>query len=220
MNNYSISARTVNPHLNKIKIKPEYEASPPSPEKITDAYRAALNGDKTDRIVLGPDYTLLDGYATYLVAKMLGKERVKATRIDVEEIEPEKPTYYNGKVRCVSSIINQDFTVGKLYEFVDGIVRGDDGIEYNHSCPSLTESEALHRPFVTFEPYTGEWWDSCDEKRRLRLCVGRNCKKCAMPGFSNGRSGGLWCGTWARRNPDEARKIMSEMEAEAANGTT
>ena len=47
-----------------------------------------------------------------------------------EEPKEEKPKYYNGKVVCVESAFSFA-TVGKIYEFKDGLVTFDDGIESN-----------------------------------------------------------------------------------------
>lgn len=46
--------------------------------------------------------------------------------------EPEPPKYYNGKVVCVAneygdSIPINCYTIGKIYEVVDGVITGDDG---------------------------------------------------------------------------------------------
>lgn len=40
--------------------------------------------------------------------------------------EPPKPKYYNGKVVCVKS--DGFFTVGKVYEFINGRVKDNDGV--------------------------------------------------------------------------------------------
>lgn len=42
--------------------------------------------------------------------------------------EPPKPKYYNGKVVCIETE-DKYFTVGKVYEFVDGIVKDNDNDE-------------------------------------------------------------------------------------------
>ena len=41
--------------------------------------------------------------------------------------KPEPPKYFNGKVVCVKS--DGDFTVGKVYEIVDGIIRDNSGMK-------------------------------------------------------------------------------------------
>lgn len=44
--------------------------------------------------------------------------------------EPEKPKYYNGKMVCVENGGYSWWTVGKIYEYKDGIVTTDDGDKY------------------------------------------------------------------------------------------
>lgn len=51
---------------------------------------------------------------------------------EYEVVEPadtpeEKPKYYNGKVVCVAKDEDYAYTVGKVYEFKDGMVKSDDG---------------------------------------------------------------------------------------------
>ena len=47
-----------------------------------------------------------------------------------EPKEPEKPKYYNGKMVCVDNGGYSWWTVGKIYEYKDGIVTADDGDKY------------------------------------------------------------------------------------------
>lgn len=47
-----------------------------------------------------------------------------------EPKEPEKPKYYNGKMVCVENGGYYWWTVGKIYEYKDGIVTADDGDKY------------------------------------------------------------------------------------------
>lgn len=47
-----------------------------------------------------------------------------------EPKEPEKPKYYNGKMVCVENGVFNWWTVGKIYEYKDGIVTADDGHKY------------------------------------------------------------------------------------------
>lgn len=44
--------------------------------------------------------------------------------------DPEKPKYYNGKMVCVENGGYSWWTVGKIYEYRDGIVTADDGDKY------------------------------------------------------------------------------------------
>lgn len=44
--------------------------------------------------------------------------------------KPEKPKYYNGKMVCVERGAYYWWTVGKIYEYKDGVVTADDGDRY------------------------------------------------------------------------------------------
>lgn len=44
--------------------------------------------------------------------------------------DPEKPKYYNGKMVCVENGGYYWWTVGKIYEYKDGVVTADDGDKY------------------------------------------------------------------------------------------
>jgi hypothetical protein len=49
--------------------------------------------------------------------------------------EPPKPKYYNGKVVCVNNINNtQAYTIGKVYEFIDGRMTDDLGQLMPRTC--------------------------------------------------------------------------------------
>lgn len=47
--------------------------------------------------------------------------------------EPEKPKYYNGKMVCVDNGGFSWWTVGKIYEYKDGVVTTDDGDKYPYT---------------------------------------------------------------------------------------
>lgn len=61
-------------------------------------------------------------------------------------VEPEKPKYYNGKMVCVENGGFNWWTVGKIYEYKDGIVTADDGDKYpkNGQEPYRDEEDAKH----------------------------------------------------------------------------
>lgn len=50
--------------------------------------------------------------------------------LGAERKEPEKPKYYNGKMVCVENGGYDWWTVGKIYEYKDGVVTADDGDKY------------------------------------------------------------------------------------------
>lgn len=65
------------------------------------------------------------------------------------EAKPEeKPKYFSGKVVCVSAEKGYAYTVGKIYEFVDGRVKLDNGVNY---CPSkpIIDLEDFNKYFST-----------------------------------------------------------------------
>lgn len=63
-----------------------------------------------------------------------------------EPKEPEKPKYYNGKMVCVENGGYFWWTVGKIYEYKDGIVTADDGDKYprNNYEPYKDAEDAKH----------------------------------------------------------------------------
>ena len=63
-----------------------------------------------------------------------------------EPQEPEKPKYYNGKMVCIDNGGYYWGTVGKIYEYKDGIVTADDGEKYpsNNYEPYKDAEDAKH----------------------------------------------------------------------------
>lgn len=70
-----------------------------------------------------------------------------------EPQEPEKPKYYNGKMVCIDNGGYYWWTVGKIYEYKDGIVTADDGEKYpsNNYEPYKDAEDAKH-PGCTGDP--------------------------------------------------------------------
>ena len=64
--------------------------------------------------------------------------------------DPEKPKYYNGKMVCVENGGYYWWTVGKIYEYKDGIVTADDGDKYprNGQEPYRDAEDAKHPGFL------------------------------------------------------------------------
>jgi hypothetical protein len=58
--------------------------------------------------------------AELALRRLMGKEDIGMKKL-------ETPKYYNGKVVCVKSEFTRDFTVGKVYTFVDGTVKDNRG---------------------------------------------------------------------------------------------
>lgn len=59
-----------------------------------------------------------------------GCELALRKALGAERKEPEKPKYYNGKMVCVENGGYDWWTVGKIYEYKDGVVTADDGDKY------------------------------------------------------------------------------------------
>ena len=59
-----------------------------------------------------------------------GCELALRRALGAEKKEPEKPKYYNGKMVCVENGGYPWWTVGKIYEYKDGVVTADDGDKY------------------------------------------------------------------------------------------
>lgn len=86
--------------------------------------------------------------------KALGSEKK-------EPKEPEKPKYYNGKMVCVENGRYDWWTVGKIYEYKDGVVTADDGDKYpkrryepykdaeDAKHPGYTRDNTRHNRLVT-----------------------------------------------------------------------
>lgn len=75
-----------------------------------------------------------------------GCELALRRALGAENKKPEKPKYYNGKMVCVENGIFTWWTVGKIYEYKDGIVTADDGDKYpkNGQEPYRDEEDAKH----------------------------------------------------------------------------
>lgn len=75
-----------------------------------------------------------------------GCEMALRRALGAEKKEPEKPKYYNGKMVCVDNGGYPWWTVGKIYEYKDGIVTTDDGDKYpkNGQEPYRDAEDAKH----------------------------------------------------------------------------
>ena len=81
-----------------------------------------------------------------------GCELALRRALGAEKKEPEKPKYYNGKMVCIDNGGYSWWTVGKIYEYKDGIVATDDGDKYpkNGQEPYRDAEDAKH-PGNSFE---------------------------------------------------------------------
>ena len=80
-----------------------------------------------------------------------------------EKKEPEKPKYYNGKMVCVENGGYSWWTVGKIYEYKDGIVTADDGSKYpsNKYEPYKDAEDAKHTGCIP----------ACDPRHNARVTM-------------------------------------------------
>lgn len=64
-------------NINKIKITPQFQECPPNMRKMFQKYDwYKKHGKFQSPIVIKPDYTLVDGYTSYLIAKKENKKHV------------------------------------------------------------------------------------------------------------------------------------------------
>ena len=82
-----------------------------------------------------------------------GCELALRRALGAERKEPEKQKYYNGKMVCVENGEYYWWTVGKIYEYKDGIVTADDGSKYpsNKYEPYKDAEDAKHPGFLVDE---------------------------------------------------------------------
>jgi hypothetical protein len=64
----------------------------------------------------------------------------------------ETPKYYNGKVVCIDNRHNTDnYTIGKIYQFVDGVLTSD--------CGYKMDADSNGKPFTSFKSWSN-WTNS------------------------------------------------------------
>mgnify|MGYP003317118259 CR=1 FL=1 len=86
-----IKSRTCMVDINKITVPYCVRKSLPKSDKIEKRYRCYKQIGAFDReIIVDEDYTLIDGYSTYLVCKMLDIQKVRILRIIVDDSEHVK----------------------------------------------------------------------------------------------------------------------------------
>lgn len=82
-----------------------------------------------------------------------GCELALRRALGAENKKPEKPKYYNGKMVCVDRGWCNWWTVGKIYEYKDGVVTADDGERYPKGGrePYRDAEDAKHPGFLVDE---------------------------------------------------------------------
>lgn len=77
-----IKTKTVFLNIDDIKVPKSFKSKLPSTQKIADRINAYRKTGTFDReVIVDSDNTLMDGYTTYLVCKMLGIEKVRCTKV-------------------------------------------------------------------------------------------------------------------------------------------
>ena len=81
-----------------------------------------------------------------------GCELALRRALGAEKKEPEKTKYYNGKMVCVENGGFNWWTVGKIYEYKDGIVAADDGEKYpRNNCEPYKDAEDAKHPGCLYD---------------------------------------------------------------------
>lgn len=101
----------------------------------------------------GEEVTVKNRYSAVCGDFVYGPECCEEIKEPEKPAEPEKPKYYNGKMVCVENGGFNWWTVGKIYEYKDGIVTADDGDKYpkNGKEPYRDAEDAKHPGFLVDE---------------------------------------------------------------------
>lgn len=75
----------------------------------------------------GEEVTVKNRYSAVCGDFVYGPECCEEIQEPEKPVDPEKPKYYNGKMVCVNNGGYYWWTVGKIYEYKDGVVTADDG---------------------------------------------------------------------------------------------
>ena len=67
--------------FDKIKIKPDFEKSPPKPEKLIHKMLKFSRESELDDILVDENFYLIDGYCSYLIAQQVGVAFVKIKQV-------------------------------------------------------------------------------------------------------------------------------------------
>lgn len=163
-----MNLKFTNPILPIGEIKIPEEFSMPRLEKLKkcmDFYRKNKRFDR--QIIVDSEKTLHDGYCAYLVAVLMGAEKVKVLMVGekpdiwnpiTEPVKESKPEPV--KLYCVKSWMPGSWiTEGKIYEIrSDGCIRFDDG--YSPAWESLAKPSMQTNslfPLVRRPAKVGEW---------------------------------------------------------------
>lgn len=155
----------------------EYKAgkapSPTSPEEFEPGkrYRVSVLAWSKRHIVLparmryndGEEVTVKNRYSAVCGDFVYGPECCEEIKESEKPADPEKPKYYNGKMVCVENGGYYWWTVGKIYEYKDGIVTVDDGSKYprNNCEPYKDAEDAKHTGCIP----------ACDPRHNARVTM-------------------------------------------------
>ena len=136
------------------KSHPSFKVGDKVVAKKDAPYGITTNGWKGEVI-------LVDGMSSIRVRELDGdcKFTVSAKHFDLLKESPKEtePKYYNGKVVCVSKKCNSAaYTVGKVYEFIDGRVKIDNGCKIpvdGREVATLEEWNKSDDYYATFIPF-------------------------------------------------------------------
>ena len=131
--------------------------SPTSPEEFEPGkrYRVSVLAWSKRHIVLparmryndGEEVTVKNRYSAVCGDFVYGPECCEEIKESEKPADPEKPKYYNGKMVCVENGGFYWWTVGKIYEYKDGIVTADDGTKYpRNNCEPYKDAEDAKHP--------------------------------------------------------------------------
>lgn len=130
--------------------------SPTSPEEFEPGkrYRVSVSSWSKRHIVLparmrhndGEEVTVKNRYSAVCGDFVYGPECCEEIKESENPADPEKPKYYNGKMVCVDDGGYSWWTVGKIYEYKDGVVTADGGDKYpkNGQEPYRDAEDAKH----------------------------------------------------------------------------
>lgn len=101
----------------------------------------------------GEEVTVKNRYSAVCGDFVYGPECCEEIQEPEKPAVPEKPKYYNGKMVCVADGKHYWWTVGKIYEYKDGVVTADDGSKYPRSkYEPYRDAEDAKHPGNTMDP--------------------------------------------------------------------
>lgn len=119
--------------------KEDIEA-PAYPEKFESGkrYKVSIRAYRRSHKVIpvwmsdneGKEVNVVSSYAATCGSFVYGAGWCEEIKEAEKPADPEKPKYYNGKMVCVKNGGYSWWTIGKIYEYKDGVVTADDGDKY------------------------------------------------------------------------------------------